>query len=125
GAEVTVHYDPMIAKVISRGADRSEAIAVLRDALDSVYIRGVGNNLGFLTSILTHPRFVAGRLSTGFIAEEFPDGFAGLQPGREAKGLLIAVAAAVHHQHWVRENAISGRLKSARPAGSSEWVVLI
>jgi propionyl-CoA carboxylase alpha chain len=124
GAEVSVHYDPMIAKVISKGADRSEAIAVLRDALDSMYIRGVGNNLGFLTTILAHPRFVAGRLSTGFIAEEFPEGFAGLQPSRETTALLIAVAAAVHHQHWVRDNAISGRLKTARPAGSSEWVVL-
>ncbi|MBX6320627.1 MAG: ATP-grasp domain-containing protein, partial [Rhodospirillaceae bacterium] len=125
GAEVCIHYDPMIAKVISRGADRAEAIAVLRDALDSLYIRGVGNNIGFLAAILSHPRFAAGRLSTGFIAEEFPDGFTGRGADRDTRALLIAVAAAVHHQHWVRENAISGRLKAARPPGSSEWVVLI
>ncbi|HLB79205.1 MAG TPA: acetyl-CoA carboxylase biotin carboxylase subunit, partial [Dongiaceae bacterium] len=77
GAEIGVHYDPMIAKLIAHGVDRAQAIAAMREALDAYYIRGVGNNLGFLAAVMAHPRFVAGDLSTDFIAEAFPGGFSG------------------------------------------------
>jgi len=77
GAEISMFYDPMIAKVVGYGADRPEATAALRDALDAFYIRGVGHNISFLTALLKKPRFAAGKLSTNFIAEEFPDGFGG------------------------------------------------
>ena len=75
GAEISMYYDPMIAKVVGYGADRQEATVALRDALDSFHIRGVGHNINFLTALLKKPRFASGKLSTNFIAEEFPDGF--------------------------------------------------
>jgi propionyl-CoA carboxylase alpha chain len=124
GAEISMFYDPMIAKVVGSGADRREAIAALSDALDAFYIRGVGHNIRFLAALLRHPRFVAGRLSTGFIAEEFPDGFQGAEADAKTMGLLIAVAAVVHHLHEERDAGISGRLHAAEPRSGSEWSVL-
>ncbi|MGE0117682.1 MAG: acetyl-CoA carboxylase biotin carboxylase subunit [Dongiaceae bacterium] len=124
GAEISMFYDPMIAKVVGSGADRREAIAALSDALDAFYIRGVGHNTRFLAALLRHPRFVAGRLSTGFIAEEFPDGFRGAEADAKTMGLLIAVAAVVHHLHEERDAGISGRLHAAEPRSGSEWSVL-
>jgi propionyl-CoA carboxylase alpha chain len=123
GAEISMFYDPMIAKVIGYGADRGEAIGTLRDALDAFYIRGVGHNIGFLTALLHHPRFVAGRLSTGFIAEEYPDGFHGADADPAHIRLLAAVTAVVHHLHQQRDAAISGRVRAFEPAAGSEWVV--
>jgi propionyl-CoA carboxylase alpha chain len=124
GAEISIFYDPMIAKVIGSGSDRSEAIAALSDALDAFYIRGVGHNTRFLAALLHHPRFVAGRLSTAFIAEEFADGFNGADGDAKTLGLLAAVAAVVHHLHVERDARISGRLREAEPRSGSEWCVL-
>ncbi|MBM3581035.1 MAG: acetyl-CoA carboxylase biotin carboxylase subunit, partial [Alphaproteobacteria bacterium] len=75
GSEISIHYDPMIAKVITRGRDRAEAIGRMARALDEFYIRGVNHNIPFLASLMAHSRFKEGRLSTGFIAEEYPNGF--------------------------------------------------
>ncbi len=84
GGEVSIHYDPMIAKLCARGPDRRAAIAVAREAIDSFLIRGPTHNLSFLAAVLAHPRFQEGRLSTGFIAEEFGERFRGaeLAPSR-------------------------------------------
>src|SRR5215468_2747949 len=98
GADISMYYDPMIAKVIGSGTDRREAIAALSDALDGFYIRGVAHNTRFLSALLRHSRFASGNLSTGFIAEEFPDGFHAAAPDPKTLGLLTAVAAVVHHQ---------------------------
>jgi propionyl-CoA carboxylase alpha chain len=125
GAEITIHYDPMIAKVIAHGRDRAAAAAALREALDAYVIRGVGHNLPFLAALLAHPRFAAGDLSTGFIAEEFPDGLAGRRASEEERDLLIAVAAVVHHRLWLRDGEISGRLSPPSPVAGAEWVVLV
>ena len=124
GADISMFYDPMIAKLIGYGGDRQEATAALTDALDALQIRGVAHNTRFLSALLQHPRFAAGRLSTGFIAEEFPDGFHAGAADPAALRLLGAVAAAMHHQHREREAAISGRLHPAEPRDGSEWVVL-
>src|SRR5215470_9601378 len=124
GADISMFYDPMIAKLIGYGADRREATAALTDALDGLQIRGVAHNTRFLSALLQHPRFAAGRLSTGFIAEEFPDGFHAGAADPAALRLLGAVAAAMHHQHRERDAAISGRLHPAEPRDGSEWVVL-
>ena len=75
GSEVSMYYDPMIAKLITRGDTRDEAIDRMADALDAYYIRGVSHNISFLNALVSHPRFREGRLSTNFIAEEYPDGF--------------------------------------------------
>src|SRR5260370_399099 len=95
GAEISVYYDPMIAKLIGYGEDRRRATAAISAALDAYQIRGVSHNISFLSALLRHPRFVAGRLTTGFIAEEFPDGFQGAKPSEEECQLLAAVAAVV------------------------------
>ncbi len=124
GAEISMFYDPMIAKVIGSGTDRREAIAALSDALDGFYIRGVAHNTRFLSALLRHPRFVAGSLSTAFIAEEFPDGFRGDIADPKTLGLLTAVAAVVHHLHQERDAGISGRLHAAQSRSGSEWVML-
>jgi len=124
GADISMYYDPMIAKVIGSGADRREAIAALGDALDGFYIKGVAHNTRFLSALLRHPRFMSGDLSTGFIAEEFPDGFHGGAADAKTLGLLTAVAAVVHHQHQERDAAISGRLRAAPERSGGEWVVL-
>jgi propionyl-CoA carboxylase alpha chain len=114
----------MIAKVIGSGRDRREAIAALSDALDAFHIRGVGHNTRFLSALLRHPRFVAGKLSTGFIAEEFPSGFRDDDGDGKTLALLRAVAAVVHHLHSERDARIEGRLHPAEPRSGSEWSVL-
>ncbi len=125
GAEIGIYYDPMIAKVIGSGADRHQAIAALSEGLDALCIRGVGHNLSFLSALLRHPRFRAGRLSTNFIAEEYPNGFHGASLGAEERRHVVAVAAMIHHRCQAREAGISGRLYPAKPMGGAEWVVMI
>ena len=75
GSEVSMYYDPMIAKLVTYGEDRNQAIDRMADALDAYYIRGVNHNISFLNALIMHPRFRAGALTTNFIAEEYPDGF--------------------------------------------------
>ena len=133
GAEISVFYDPMIAKLITCGDSRDQAIATMRAALDSFYIRGVGHNLSFLAAVLRHPRFAEGRLSTSFIAEEFPDGFTGAALDSDETRQLVAVAATIHHQYQAREARISGQLQPARRTGPGDvpaapprdWVVML
>ncbi len=124
GAEITIHYDPMIAKLIAHGGDRATAIAGLGEALDAFVIRGVAHNIPALARLLAHPRFAAGDLSTDFIAANFPDGLAGLPPSHDQRALLVAVAAVIHHRLWLRDATISGRLYPPAPAAGAEWVVL-
>ncbi len=114
GSEITMHYDPMIAKVVAHGPDRASAIDELQAALDAFQIRGVNHNVSFLTAVLGHERFRAGRLSTGFIAEEFADGFqATASPAAHA--VMIAVAA------------VAQRCSAEREMGRAmdDWVVTV
>ncbi|RUV53074.1 acetyl/propionyl-CoA carboxylase subunit alpha, partial [Mesorhizobium sp. M5C.F.Ca.IN.020.14.1.1] len=78
GSEISMHYDPMIAKLCTWAPDRLSAIQVMGAALDDFEVEGIGHNLPFLSAVMEHRRFREGRLSTAFIAEEFPDGFAGV-----------------------------------------------
>ena len=79
GGEISIYYDPMIAKLVTHAPTRDAAIDAQADALDAFVIDGIRHNIPFLSALMQHPRWRAGRLSTGFIAEEFPDGF---QPHR-------------------------------------------
>ena len=92
GSEISIHYDPMIAKLCTWGPNRDAAIDAMTDALDGFAIGGVGNNLGFLNALMTHPRWREGRLTTGFIDEEFPDGFARVPPDGERLRKLAVVS---------------------------------
>merc|ERR1712129_204668 len=75
GAEISVHYDPMISKLIVHGKDRQEALSKMRDSLDSYVIHGLNHNVPFLRNVLDHPRYIEGAITTKFIEEEYPDGF--------------------------------------------------
>ena len=110
GGEISVYYDPMIAKLSTHAPTRAEAVTAMAAALDRFEISGIANNLQFLTAIMHHPRFEDGRLTTGFIAEEYPDGFHGapLSPG-DANG-FIAAAVAAKILRTQRAGRISGAL---------------
>ncbi len=93
GSEISMFYDPMIAKLCTYGPDRETAIESMRTALDAYYIRGINHNMGFLSAVMSQDRFKEGRLTTNYIPEEFPDGFHGIQASEEQNKLLVAVAA--------------------------------
>ena len=123
GAEISIHYDPMMAKLIAHGDSRRQATATLLEALDETRVRGVAHNLGFLSAVLAHPRFKAGRLSTGFIDEAYPDGFKSPRPGAAARRRLVAVAAAINHRTAERNAMIGGRPGGKAPGVAADWVV--
>jgi propionyl-CoA carboxylase alpha chain len=112
GGEISIYYDPMIAKLVTHAADRPAAIAAQALALDSFVIDGIRHNIPFLSALMQHERWKAGRLSTGFIAEEFPEGFAPLAPKGETLARLAAIAAHVDHAMNVRKRKISGQLRA-------------
>ncbi|MEC8117835.1 MAG: acetyl/propionyl/methylcrotonyl-CoA carboxylase subunit alpha [Pseudomonadota bacterium] len=113
GGEISMFYDPMIAKLVTYGADRAAAIDEMADALNRFRIRGVGNNLDFLAATVDHPRFREGRLSTGFIAEEFGDGFTGGQLTADRQLAAHAVVMAFDYAAHARAVTIAGRVSSA------------
>jgi propionyl-CoA carboxylase alpha chain len=125
GGEVSMYYDPMVAKLITHGGDRAEAIATMREALDAYYVRGIETNIPFLAALLAHPRFVAGRLSTHFIDEEYPDGFAEEHMRMDDTTVFVVVAAAIHRRYRDRAAQIAGQLPGHRRVVPDEWVVLI
>ncbi len=110
GAEISVHYDPMIAKLITFGDSRAIATARMAAALDGFVVRGLNHNLAFLGALVAHPRFTAGDLSTNLIAEEFPGGYQPPLPEPERLLDLAAVAVALVHDRAEREAAISGQV---------------
>jgi propionyl-CoA carboxylase alpha chain len=123
GGEISVYYDPMIAKLITHAPTRAEAIELHADALDRFAIDGVRHNIPFLSALMDHPRWREGRLSTGFIAEEYPTGFHLSPPEGEGATLLVAVAAAIDHRLEARKRRISGQLGRARAKRETERVV--
>ena len=125
GSEVSMFYDPMIAKLITGGDTREQAIDRMADALDAYYIRGVSHNISFLNALISHPRFREGRLSTNFIADEYPDGFHPADVPREDPALAAVVAASVHRRLMDRAAQLSGQLPAHRKTVRPEWVVLL
>ena len=122
GGEVSMFYDPMIAKLITWGETRDAAAELQVDALDRFRIGGPGHNLHFLSAIMQHPRFRAGDLTTGFITEEWPDGFAGAPADEERLRLLAALFAGAECTWRARAGRISGKIDGAPPPGS-DWTV--
>ncbi|MGA7489533.1 MAG: acetyl/propionyl/methylcrotonyl-CoA carboxylase subunit alpha [Xanthobacteraceae bacterium] len=109
GGEISLYYDPMIAKLVTHAPTRREAIAAQADALDAFTIEGFRHNIPFLSALMQHERWQAGRLSTAFLAEEFPHGFQPLAPQGETARVLAAVAAAVDHVLGERKRRICGQ----------------
>jgi propionyl-CoA carboxylase alpha chain len=94
GGEISMFYDPMIAKLCTWAPDRMSAIAAMSDALDDFEVDGIGHNLPFVQAVMEHPRFQSGNITTAFIAEEWPEGFAGVQLARKTCQALASIAAA-------------------------------
>ena len=125
GAEISMYYDPMIAKLIAYGSNRAEATARLRAALDQFYIRGVSHNIAFLSALLAHPRFVEGKLTTGLVAEEYPSGFHPADAPHDDPHMLAAAAAFIHQRVGEREAAISGQMPLHGRTVPDEWVASV
>jgi propionyl-CoA carboxylase alpha chain len=125
GSEISIHYDPMIAKLVTHGPSRSAAIEAQAHALDAFYIDGIRHNVLFLSALMHHPRWRAGHLSTGFIAEEFSKGFTTHAPQGEIARRLAAVAAAIDHVLGERKRKISGQMNGrqvTREGRRAVWV---
>jgi propionyl-CoA carboxylase alpha chain len=125
GGEISMFYDPMIAKLCTWGRTREEATARMRTALDQYYIRGVNHNIPFLASLMANRRFVEGRLTTNFIAEEYPKGFHAADLPPEDPAVLVAVAATIHRRIVERELQISGQMPGNRARVRADWVVVL
>ena len=123
GSEVSVHYDPMIAKLITFGADRAECVAELGRALDAFYVRGVSHNIRFLRTLLRNDRFLAADLNTNLIAELYPDGFAPEHTLHNVPA-LVAVGGFIHTRTAQRDTEISGRLAGLESVAAPSWVAL-
>ncbi len=124
GGEVSMFYDPMIAKLITWGKTRDEAADLQIAALDAFEIEGLGHNIDFVSAIMQHPRFRSGELTTGFIAEEYPEGFTGAATSDELKAKLAAVAGFIATARADRARQVDGQLaEHLQPP--SEWSVKI
>jgi propionyl-CoA carboxylase alpha chain len=113
GGEISLYYDPMIAKLVTHAGTRLESIEAQAEALDAFTIEGIRHNIPFLAAIMQHPRWRAGKLSTAFIAEEFPRGFERTPPKGAVAHAIAAVAAAIDHVLGERKRKISGQLNTA------------
>jgi len=125
GGEISMYYDPMIAKLCSWGHTRAEAIEGMRIALDSFEIEGIGHNLPFLSAVMDHPKFIAGEMTTAFIAEEYPDGFDGVVLGEDTLRRIAASCAAMHRVAEIRRTRVSGRMDNHERHVGEDWVVTL
>jgi len=125
GGEISMYYDPMIAKLITWGPDRQAATRAMSDALDAFQIRGVGHNISFLNAVMEKEKFRTGRLSTNFIAEEFPDGFSGLSPDETTLSRVLAVALAMNRRMAERDGMVSGQVPGHARRTANRWVARV
>jgi propionyl-CoA carboxylase alpha chain len=125
GGEISMYYDPMIAKLCTWGADRATAIEEMRRALDAFELEGIGHNLPFLAAVMDHPRFVKGEITTAFIAEEYPDGFSGVTPDMATMRRIAAVVGHMKMLKEARAARISGTMPNHQRRVEPEWVVFL
>lgn len=124
GGEIPMYYDSMIAKLIVHGRDRADAITKMQAALNEFIIRGIHSNIPFQAALMQHPRFHSGDFNTGFIAEQFPQGFRASDVKETDPGLMAALAATVHRQYMERAAGISGQLEGHERLVTNEFVVV-
>lgn len=125
GGEISMYYDPMIAKLCTWAPTRAEAIEVMRNALDSFEVEGIGHNLPFLSAVMDHERFTSGNMTTAFIAEEYPDGFEGVELGDADLRRIAAATAAMNRVAEIRRARISGRLDNHERHVGESWNVAL
>ena len=125
GGEVSMFYDPMIAKLITHGKDRDDAINRMRAALDQFVIRGVTSNLPFLSALMAHDNFASGDISTNTIAQEYPDGFDATAAAPQDPASMVVVAAAMVRSYRDRAAKIEGQLGGQQRRVPGDWVVIM
>jgi propionyl-CoA carboxylase alpha chain len=125
GGEISMFYDPMIAKLCTWGPTRTAAIDEMRIALDTFEVEGIGNNLPFVGAVMDHPRFISGNITTAFIAEEYPDGFAGATLGAPILTRVAAAAAAMNRVGEIRRTKVSGTMDNHERRVGDDWVVTV
>ncbi|MEE9589731.1 MAG: acetyl/propionyl/methylcrotonyl-CoA carboxylase subunit alpha [Hyphomicrobiaceae bacterium] len=123
GGEISMYYDPMIAKLVTHAPDRASAIDHMATALDAFYIDGIQHNIPFLAALMQHPRWREGALSTNFIAQEYPDGFGAMKPEGRAQDVLVAVAAAIDHMSNTRRRQITQQMQGQNVSFATRRVV--
>src|SRR6056297_1059704 len=123
GGEISMYYDPMIAKLCTWAPSRKAAIEGMRDALDAFEVEGIGHNLPFCQAVMEHPRFVSGDISTAFIEEEYPEGFAGAPVTEDGLRRLAAASAAMNMIVEGRAARISGAMRNHTRRVDPHWVV--
>ena len=125
GSEISMFYDPMVAKLVTHAKNRKQAIEAMSSALDGFLIDGIQHNIPFLTSLMKHNRWQEGKLSTGFIAEEYPDGFKSTEPNSEEQKILAAVALSMEIVNRNRLDNLPGRLRPHSGKIKPNWVIKI
>ncbi len=121
GGEISMYYDPMIAKLCTWAPTRAEAIEQMRVALDSFEVEGIGHNLPFLSAVMDHPKFVSGEMTTAFIAEEYPEGFEGVELPEGELRRIAAACAAMHRVAEIRRTRVSGRMDNHERKVGTDW----
>lgn len=125
GGEVSMFYDPMIAKLCTYGETREQAIEVMRSSLSSYIIRGISHNISFLEALISNPRFIVGDINTAFIEEEYPDGFSGASLTSDITKVFLATAIFVYMAEQRRAALISGQVVDQAHKIGTRWVVSI
>lgn len=125
GGEISMFYDPMIAKLCTWGTDRASALEHMRVALDSFEVEGIGHNLPFLSAVMDHPKFISGNMTTAFIEEEYPDGFEGVTLDESALRQIAAAATAMFRVAEIRRARLSGRMDNHYRTVGDNWVTQV
>ncbi len=125
GGEISMYYDPMVAKLCAWAPERLGAINAMRQALDDFEVEGIGHNIPFLSAVMGNTRFRKGDITTGFIAEEFPEGFKGTAPSPEELTDLASVAVFIHVKNELRASEISGTVPNHKRKLPQSWSVRI
>ena len=125
GGEISMFYDPMIAKLCTWAPTRTGAIDEMRIALDSFEVEGIGHNLPFVGAVMDHPRFISGNITTAFIAEEYPEGFHGAALDSATITRVAAAAAAMNRVAEIRRTKVSGTMDNHERRVGDDWVVTL
>jgi len=125
GGEVSMFYDPMVAKLVTWGDDRDNAIETMRAALDKFLVRGISTNLSFLAALMAHPRYVSGDISTNTIAEEYPEGFSAADLPHADPSVIISVLASMVRKYRDRAACIDGQLRGYQRRVPENWVIVM
>ncbi len=125
GGEISMFYDPMIAKLCTWGEDRASAIHAMREALDGFEVEGIGHNLPFLSAVMDHEKFCSGNITTAFIEEEYPEGFTGVTIAQDDQKKLAAAAGVLNMICELRRTRLSGAIVNHKRKVGKKWVAVI